>query len=145
LAYSYEQILQAQFEVAQAENASANAALEDARLREDPHDVQAAVDRLVANNNVVQQLNQAAAQMQRQQQAPQVDAAYAGLKPHQQQLAAKLGLTGAEAEHALVSTSDPRIDDATRMQDYARGKQKREAWRATGAWDEIDVQKGYRR
>jgi hypothetical protein len=144
MAYSYEQILQAQFEVAQAENASANAALEDARLREDPHDVQAAVDRLIANNNVVQQLNQAAAQMQRQQQQPPAQS-YGELKPHQVQLAQKLGLTASEAEHALASTGDKRISDAERMQDYARGKQKRDAWRATGAWDEVDVHNGYRR
>jgi hypothetical protein len=144
MAYSYEQILQAQYEVAQAENASANAALEDARLREDPHDVQAAVDRLIANNTVVQQLNQAAMTMQRQQQAPPA-VSYGELKPHQVQLAAKYGLTGPEAEAALASTNNQHIDDAQRMQDYARGKQKRDAWRATGAWDEVDVQKGYRR
>jgi hypothetical protein len=81
----------------------------------------------------------------RRAQQAQPAQSYGDLLPHQVQLAAKHGLTVAEAEHALKSTSDNRIDDATRMADYARGKAKRDAWRATGAWDEVDVQKGYRR
>jgi hypothetical protein len=142
LAYTYQQILAAQYEVAQAENASANAALEDARLREDPHDTQAAVDRLIANNNVVQQLNQAAVALQQQQQAPMIDASFAGsdLKRHQIQIAQKFGLTGEEMAVAINATTDPSYDDAEKARKYAEGKERLRALRAGGYRDEADYQ-----
>jgi hypothetical protein len=141
LAYSYEQILQAQFEVAQAEHASANAALEDARMREDPHDVQAAVDRIIANNTVVQQLNQAVATMQRPGRMP---ADFAGLTREQTHLAIKAGLSGTEAQIALNATGDPKLHDADKMQMYAEGKQRYQEWRASNP-DERDFQGRVRR
>jgi hypothetical protein len=142
LAYTYEQILRAQYEVAQAENASASAALEDARLREDPSDVQAAVDRLVSNNMVVQQLNQAAATMQQQQQAPMVDASFAGsdLKPHQIALAQKTGLTALQIGAALSATADPRISDEEKAHSYRRNLDRMNQLRAGGYRDEADYQ-----
>jgi hypothetical protein len=143
MAWSYQQIVEDQLECAQADRLAINADLERARCAEDLDGVREAAARMRENDAWFSSINNAVQNMQRQQQPPAQS--YGELRPHQVQLAQKLGLTAAEAEHALASTGDKRIDDATRMQDYARGKQKREAWRATGAWDEVDVHNGYRR
>jgi hypothetical protein len=145
MAWSYEQIVAAEAEKWNAEYAAGNAAMEQARLTEDEYALREATERMYRAEQNLMTLNAKVEATRRAQQRPMGDVEFAGLKPHQQQLAAKFGLTGAEMEHALKSTSDPSIDDATRAADYARGKQKRDAWRATGAWDEVDVQKGYRR
>ena len=144
MAWSYLQIIEDQLESAQADRLAINADLERARCAEDLEGVREAAARMRENDAWFSSINNAVQNMQRQQQA-QPAQSYGDLLPHQVQLAAKYGLTGPEAEHALKSTSDNRIDDATRMADYARGKQKRDAWRAAGHWDEVDVQKGYRR
>jgi hypothetical protein len=134
VAYSYEQILAAQYEVAQAENASASAALEDARLREDPHDVQAAVDRLIANNNAVQQLNQAAMTMQRQQQ-PQPAAGFGDdVRRDHVALAQQYGLDANEIGVAVGWTTDPMISDEVKVKRYVENRQRYRKARADGSY-----------
>jgi hypothetical protein len=117
--------LQAQYERAQADRASANADLERARLEEHEASVHAACDRIAANDYWLRSINDAAVNLQRQQQPQQIDAPFAAsdLKPHQIQLAQKYNLSAAEMSAALSATGDNRVDDATREQDYARGKQ----------------------
>jgi hypothetical protein len=144
MAWDYNEIIQSEVDDLQAENAQANALVEAARVRQDYPALREALDRVYEVDKRFASLRARVENMQRQN-APQPGQNYGDLQPHQVQLAHKFGLTVAEMEHALKSTSDPRIDDATRAADYARGKQKRDAWRATGAWDEVDVQKGYRR
>jgi len=56
------------------------------------------------------------------------------LKPH------KYNLSAAEMSVALSATGDNRVDDATREQDYARGKQLMLERRAAGYRDEADYQ-----
>jgi hypothetical protein len=133
VAYSYSQILAAQWEVAQAENASANAALEDARLREDPHDVQAAVDRLIANNNVVQQLNQAAVALQQpQQQAP---AGFGDdVREDHVELAQRYGLSPQQIGIAVNWTTDPNMSDEVKVKRYCENVNKLSRMRATGQY-----------
>ena len=139
MAWTYDQIVADEAQVWQAEYAAANAEMERARQFEDVDALRDATSRMYRAEQNLMTLNSKVQMMQRAAQRPMVDAEFAGLKPHQQQLAAKLGLTGAEAEHALNSTSDPSIDDATRMQDYARGKARRDEWRAAGHWDEVEA------
>jgi hypothetical protein len=139
MAWSYLQIIEDQLESAQADRLAINADLERARCAEDLEGVREAAARMRDNDAWFASINNAAMNLQRQQQ-PQPGQNYGDLLPHQVQLAQKHGLTVAEAEHALKSTSDNRIDDATRMADYARGKQKRDAWRAAGNLDEVDYQ-----
>jgi hypothetical protein len=133
MAYTYQQILAAQYEVAQAENASASAALEDARLREDPSDVQAAVDRLVSNNMVIQQLNQAAVQMQQPQQQP---AAGFGddVRADHVELAQRYGLSPQQIGIAVNWTQDPNISDEVKVKRYCENVNKLSRMRATGQY-----------
>jgi hypothetical protein len=134
LAYTYQQILAAQYEVAQAENASASAALEDARLREDPSDVQAAVDRLVSNNMVIQQLNQAAATMQ-QQQAPQPAAGFGDdVRADHVELAQRYGLSPQQIGIAVNWTTDPNISDEVKVKRYVENTHKLSRMRASGQY-----------
>jgi hypothetical protein len=134
--------LQAQYERAQADRASANADLERARLEEYEASVHAACDRIAANDYWLRSINDAAVNLQRQQQPQQIDAPFAAsdLKPHQIQLAQKYNLSAAEMSAALSATGDNRVDDATREQDYARGKQLMLERRAAGYRDEADYQ-----
>jgi hypothetical protein len=83
--------LQAQYERAQADRASANADLERARLEEYEASVHAACDRIAPNDYWLRSINDAAVSICRQQQPQQIDASFAAsdLKPHQIQLAQK--------------------------------------------------------
>jgi hypothetical protein len=135
LAYSYEQILRAQYEVAEAENASASAALEDARLREDPNDVQLAVDRLVANNNTITQLNQAAMTMQRQQQPQRQPAGFGDdIRRDHVELARQYGLDANEIGVAVGWTSDPMMSDEVKVKRYCENKHRLRQMRADGSY-----------
>jgi hypothetical protein len=133
VAYTYEQIIRAQYEVAEAEHASANAALEDARLREDPHDVQAAVDRIIANNNVVQQLNQAAMTMQRQQQ-PSAYGFDSDTPRKHVELAQRHGVSPDRIGIALNWTTDQGMSDDEKVRTYMENVRRLAHERATGQY-----------
>jgi hypothetical protein len=111
-----------------------------ARLAEDAAALGAAMDRHDLNATQQQSVINVWNTLQRQQQAPQPTASYEGLTREQARLAMKQGLSGEEALVAINATSDPRLDDADRMQMYAEGRTKYREWRAAGNKDEFDLQ-----
>jgi hypothetical protein len=146
MAFTYAQILQAQFEDAQAERAQINADLEYARLAEDASAVNMAVERIYQSDAKLRTINDAAATMQRQAQNPQIDASFAGsdLKREQIDAARRYGLSADEMTVAVNATGDPHVSAEVAAQRYVEGKQRYQQWRASNK-DERDFQGNVRR
>jgi hypothetical protein len=141
MAYSYDEVIRSQVETWQAEYAAANAEMERCRTIEEPGAMHEAITRMYRAEQNLITLNSKIHGMQRAAQAQYSSGAnFEGMKRHQVELARKFGLNADEAAIALASTSDPNVDDHTRMRDYYEGRQRRNEWRAAGNLDEIDMQ-----
>jgi hypothetical protein len=117
MAYSYDQILNAQFENLDAASAQASADLESARHREDPHGVNEAA-------NAILQLD-----LQRNALAVRARGFSAGQQQHaQEQPGSRYGLTPEQAEIARKSLVDrrdlPPMTDDQKYETYARNRAK---------------------
>ena len=118
MAYSYDQILTAQYEARHAEKARALADLETARLNEDAADTMAAADRIVEIERNVAALDRIANQYVASQQAqPQGN---------------KWNLSNEEVEVAKASHSAGTAEE--RIEEYARNKQRYRQMRQSGAY-----------
>jgi hypothetical protein len=135
LAYSYQDILRSQFETLQADRAQANGELEAARLNEDAEGVNAAVERIYANDARMRSLNDAAMQMQRAQQAPQPAAGFGDdVREEHVELAQRYGLSPQQIGVAVNWTTDPHISDETKVKRYIENTHKLARMRQTGQY-----------
>jgi hypothetical protein len=117
LAYSYADILNAQFQNIDAAQATAAAELEAGRHAEDPHRVNAAAEAIL-------QLD-----LQRNALAQRAQGYSAGQQQHaQERPGSRFGLTPEQAEIALKSLVDrkdlPPMTDDQKYESYARNRHK---------------------
>lgn len=121
MAYSYEEIMQAQAERLQAEHTQASAELESARLYSDPDGVNAAADRILQIDNSMDALRvRAQRYYSAQQSQPQGN---------------KYGLSPDEIEIARgVASGDRRMSNDERERLYAENKSRYQRMRATGEY-----------
>ena len=121
MAYSYEEILQAQAGRLQAEQAQASADLEAARLAGDPDGVNIAADRILQIDLQMNALGGRARQFYSAQQSqPQGN---------------KYGLSADEIELARgVASGDRRMSNDERERLYAENKSRYQRMRATGEY-----------
>jgi hypothetical protein len=103
-------------------------------MREDPHDVQLAVDRLVANGDAVQQLNQAWNRMQ-QQARPQSAYGFDNDTPRKHvELAQRHGISPDRIGVALNWTTDPNMSDDEKARIYMENQRRYNHMRQTGEY-----------
>jgi hypothetical protein len=145
LAWSYVDIVKQRYADVEAEQASINAEIERARVYEDNDALAAALERHDTNQARFQSINNAVAAMQRTQQA-QASGYGPEFKRGQPEIGHRYGFTPDELTIAMNITSDPHVSDEQKAQMYYEGRKRHREWRANPAnWDEVDVQKGYRR
>lgn len=121
MAYSYQQILESQYESKAANRSQALADLEAARLNEDPAGTMDAADRILEIDKSVAALNTIANQYVRSQQ--------------QQPRGSKYGLSQDEMEiaHGFAS-GDRSMSNDEREKTYAENRDRLRHMRATGAY-----------
>ena len=119
MAYSYEQILQSQYEAKAADRALALADLEAARINEDAVNTMAAADRIVEIDKSVGALDRIAQTYVSQQQQPQGN---------------KFGLSPTEVEVAHNSHSGGSKEE--RERDYAQNRDRLRRMRASGEYSD---------
>jgi len=117
MAYSYQQILQSQYETKAAERAQALADLEASRLAEDPSGTMDAANRIVDIDKSVTALDRIANQYVASQQQPQGN---------------RWNLSNEEMEVAKGSHSGGTVEE--RIEEYARNKQRYRQARADGSF-----------
>jgi hypothetical protein len=145
LAWSYVDIVKQRYADVEAEQASINAEIERARVYEDNDALAAALERHDTNQARFQSINNAVSAMQRVQQA-QTSGYGDGFKRGQPEIGHRYGFTPDELTIAMNITSDPGVSDEEKARMYYDGRKRHREWRANPAnWDEVDMQKGYRR
>jgi hypothetical protein len=140
MVWSHQDILMAKYNELQTERAEITAEYERARLNEDGEGLGLALDRYAQNDSAMRTLNDAAVQMQRAQQNPQIDASFAGtsLKRNEIEIARKAGLSAQQMEAAMSMTADPSWNPEDKARAYLDGLRRVRDWRAAGNTDEVD-------
>jgi hypothetical protein len=131
VAFTYQQIIEAEWQDLQAEHAAANAELEYARVAEDPHAVKAATNRLYDIDNRTRSLSERVQQMQRQ---PQAMPGAEGMSSRDVALAKHYGLSAGDLSIAKNWTNDSNLTDEAKVRTYVENRQRYRQARADGSY-----------
>jgi hypothetical protein len=141
--FDYSDIMQAQFERIESDHAQAVAELEAARNIEDVHGTHQAATRILELDAQRAALAQRANQYVSRQAAPMMPGSE-NMSNKDLDLCRKYGVSPNELGVAKGWTSDPKLDDESRVQQYAANRARYQHARATGQYrdDQGSVRRG---